>query len=120
MPDDTGFEVAPARYIKDGREVCDLMRDSCAEFGEMNGVEGDILFAAACLTHMIKYNHRVKDPVTDTDKARWWREMYLHVLNTENPDPRHNRPDFVPYSRVITDSVPLPGFEAFFNIAKKD
>lgn len=119
MADDTGFDSAPARYIKDGREVCDLMRDWCAEMGEIVGVPGDTLFAAACLTHMMKYNNRVKEPDIDREKSSWWLGMYLHIVTGSHPDPRHNRPDFVPYSRVFTDCVSLPGFEALSNIAKK-
>lgn len=109
MADDTGFEAAPVRYIRNGREVCDLMRDECARVGEMVGVEGDVLFAVACLTHMMKYTNRVKDPETDKEKALWWLRMYLHIVSAENPDPRHNRPDFVPYSR----SAVSPNTEGF-------
>lgn len=100
MPDDTGFDAAPARYTSGGREVCDLMRDKCAQMGEIVGVGGDVLFAAACLTHVMKYVERAKNPDNDREKARWWFEMYIHIVSEgQSPDPRHRRPDFVPYSR---------------------
>lgn len=92
--DTTGFDAMPDRHrSQSGREVCDLMRDAVS----------DEEFAAACLTHAIKYEQRNKSDL-DPDKARWWREMMIAVRG-QGPDPRHQRPTFEPYRRA---SLPEP------------
>lgn len=97
--DDTGFDRAPDRYTAKGRETVDKMRDECRALGREKGVDGDLLFAAACLTHHMKYLDRVKNPDTDPEKAEWWLRMYFHVLKGE-PDPRSQRPGFEPYEEA--------------------
>lgn len=109
----TGFDRAPDRYMASGRETVDKMRDEAyvvahnlAECGLIahDAIDnvGDILFGYACSTHALKYQDRAGlkgDAATDAMKAIWWDEMRLHSL-TGAPDPRADRPDFVPYGRL--------------------
>lgn len=96
--DDPGFDSAPARYTVHGREVVDVMRDRCRDMGRIVGVDGDVLFYAACMTHAVKYQLRKKNPKADDQKAQWWQMMAHHVSAPEMcKDPRADRPGFVPY-----------------------
>ena len=93
MSDDaTGFLVIPDRYKgKNGRERIDEIRDSMS----------DQEFAIGhCRGAAMKYDDRDKE-VFDPEKRRFYLEMALHVLSHgETLDPRHLRPDFVPYKRA--------------------
>jgi len=96
-----GRDYAPARYSAKGRETIDRIRDRL----------GDQSFVAFCEGNGMKYEDRagLKEGAAyevDRDKARWYREMADHVTAAlceppipGHPDPRHNRPGFVPYTR---------------------
>jgi hypothetical protein len=111
----TGFDRAPDRYSAKGRETVDRMRDeahsAAIELLNEIGAEPDLdipveaiarlMFAYACRTHELKYEDREglkDDPEQERKKAKWWRQMAAHVRG-EGPDPRHERPGFVPYVR---------------------
>lgn len=94
-PDSTGFDKIPDRYKGGGRETVDKMRDLCNQMGRDNGVSGDLLFRAACLTHELKYRDRIKNP-EDPEKADWWKQMADSIYGDE-PDPRSNREGYTPY-----------------------
>ena len=100
MSEELGFDKAPRRYSAHGRETVDRMRDLCHAEAEGRDIDGDVLFAVACMTHALKYADRkgLKGPAQDNlDKERWRREMSLHALcGTE--DPRAYRAGFAPYS----------------------
>ena len=110
---DDGYDKAPTRYMAEGRETVDRMRDYChvlaAEWlglpDEKLHEVADLLFEAACMTHAIKYQDRKGlkagvDLQRDVAAAAWWNSMRLHVKDpATNPDPRSTRPDFIPYVR---------------------
>lgn len=88
---DNGFGSAPKRYMLAGREVVDDLRDR----------HGDTAFRTFCLLTAEVYEARngaKGDPVGDAEKARWFHTMTKHV-DGDGPDPRAERPDFVPYQR---------------------
>lgn len=106
--DPTGYRAAPDRYIQQGRETIDRIRD----------VLGDEGFIAFCHGSSLKYRDRAGakgDPEGDADKARWYTQMARHVegvralrRKTSMPDgeieaiaqpfdPRRGRPNFTPY-----------------------
>lgn len=111
---DTGFDKAPDRYMTQGRETVDRMRDLCrkralewqADLGPDSIELIDLLFVVACETHKMKYSDRkgVKegvDPKRDIDAAAWWEQMAKHVQDPARfPDPRYTRVNFIPYSPV--------------------
>jgi len=118
-PADTGFDKAPTRYMAQGRETVDRMRDRCREIvrdtldaaglddfdpGSLTAALGDAIFAAACDTHTMKYEDRAgrKEGVPeerDMGAAGWWRQMAHHVRDPKRyPDPRAERPDFQLYT----------------------
>ena len=88
MNDDTGFTSAPARYLHQGREKIDEIRDSMS----------DAEFVAFCRGTALKYEGRNKGP-SDPEKLRFYQEMATHVANG-GPDPRHKRSDFTSYTRA--------------------
>jgi len=102
---DNGFKEAPARYMTSGREKVDEMRDRCHDLALAVGLDGfsdllagDVLFAAACVTHAMKYEGRDKgDPEGDAVKSAWWHAMNEHVMGFRS-DPRHERVGFVPWT----------------------
>ena len=127
QPDDinTGFLVAPTRYMVEGeREVVDLMRDQAyfeAGAGASVGlwpinndaeqrVIADFLFAYACDTHWMKYAHRrgrkgtAEDAERDREKADWWAQMSFHAHGLD-ADPRENRENYVPYAYPIVEEA---------------
>lgn len=95
-----GFDAAPAHYSGGDRETIDRQRDAV----------DDETFAAHCALCALKYLDRAgrKDPAKereDLEKARWYSEMAEHVQDPEHcPDPRSQRPGFVPYERIGTGS----------------
>lgn len=91
-PTDNGFRTAPARYMKDDRELIDQHRDKY----------GDEAFRIHCLIAADEYEYRngaKGDPEGDAEKAKWYRMMARHVEGN-GPDPRADRPGFVPYQRI--------------------
>lgn len=89
---DNGFRTAPARYMKDDRELIDQHRDKY----------GDEAFRIHCLIAADEYEYRngaKGDPAGDAEKAKWYRMMARHVEGN-GPDPRADRPGFVPYRRI--------------------
>lgn len=89
----TGFDRAPDRYTTKGRETIDRIRDTL----------GDAGFIAFCIGNAMKYEDRAGNKKgeaaeTDAEKARWYRQMALHVKSGA-ADPRIDRPDFTPYVR---------------------
>ena len=107
----TGLDRAPDRYSSKGRETIDRMRDAAYPLAEQflgkPGKEADALadamFAYHCNVTALKYEDRLglKDaPEQDAKKAYFYRTMASHVLSCGLlPDPRHERPGFVPYKR---------------------
>lgn len=119
-----GTDRPPARYTQGGRETIDVQRDRAwvvaVEVLEATGwgerVPGwpyatvqvasvaalaTALFAYHCDATADKYGARdghKGDREGDERKARFYRLMALHVRG-DGPDPRHQRPDFKPYSR---------------------
>lgn len=103
---DDGTERAPARYTAQGRETIDTMRDRApAYFMEAAlcpGTSlGDASFYVHCRLTADKYRARLGrkeavDATRDEACAVWYEQMAQHVLG-KGPDPRENRPDFVPY-----------------------
>lgn len=92
VPTDNGFKTAPARYTQQDRETIDRIRDKLGDEG----------FAAFCVGTEMRYDDRrgaKGDPDGDNEKARWFRMMAAHVAG-EGPDPRADRPGFVPYKRI--------------------
>lgn len=101
---DNGFDAAPDRYTQQGRETIDRQRDLAFEWAR-SSAEGltlslpDLLFAYFCEAQALRYEDRAGakgDPEGDAEKARWYKEMAIHVLGS-GPDPRANRPGFQPY-----------------------
>lgn len=89
---DNGFRAAPARYVQQDRETIDRIRDAMTDAG----------FVAFCLGTAMRYEDRggaKGDPDGDAEKARWYRQMIRHVSG-DGPDPRADRPGFVPYRRI--------------------
>lgn len=87
----TGFDRAPDRYSAKGRETIDRIRDDLGDEG----------FIAFCVGNAAKYEDRAGlkgSADEDMKKARWYRTMAAHVRG-EGPDPRAERPNFVPYAR---------------------
>ena len=107
MNDDTptGFDRAPDRYMGQGRETIDRMRDAAGELFE-RGLErglslGDAAFYVHCVLTAMKYEDRAGrkgDAREDNEKAMWYRRMANHLLGF-GPDPRAARPGFQPYTR---------------------
>lgn len=106
-----GFDRAPERYTTQGRETIDRMRDMAhtltdtlpSDFRGDRAKLADVMFAYHCLVTELKYQDRAGtkgDPEGDAKKAEWYHAMAMHVL-AGSPDPRADRPDFVPYSRVL-------------------
>ena len=91
----TGFDRAPTRYMAQGRETIDRIRDEL----------GDAGFIAFCKGNEIKYTDRAglkrgSDKETCFRKAYWYAAMWHHVRDPKNcKDPRWGRKDFVPYER---------------------
>ena len=93
----TGFDRAPDRYTGQGRETIDRMRDLAHT---LFGSGGDRVFAFFCLASAMKYGDRAgRKGSADEDraKARWYVGMARHVLG-RGPDPRSERPGFVPWT----------------------
>lgn len=98
-----GFEKAPDRYMQEGRETIDQIRDSMT----------DTEFVGFCRGNSIKYRSRAgaKDGDLDASKAIWYERMARHamaaqaetalgaMLDAATADPRCERPDFKPYVR---------------------
>lgn len=110
---DNGFDRAPERYIRTGRETIDRQRDRAHMFADWFASEhggdidaavlADFMFAFHCDACAIKYEDRggaKGDSDGDAEKVRWYRQMQYHVAG-ECPDPRSARPDFVPYQRKL-------------------
>lgn len=122
--DNDGHVQVPARYMASGRETVDRMRDLCRDFaaaavagGQVApGLEwppealarlGDLFFAAAALTHGLKYHDRMGrkegvDPARDARAEAWWTHMAGYAIGQEGsqgePDPRVSRAQgFTPY-----------------------
>jgi hypothetical protein len=105
-----GFDRAPARYTATGRETIDRMRDLAHERAAgwyQNAPRAlvehlaDVLFAYHCDATALKYEDRTglkDDAEQDRKKARFYRQMAAHARG-EGPDPRSERPGFVPYAR---------------------
>ena len=100
MTDSDGTATAPDRYMAQGRETIDRIRDRL-------GDEGFIFF---CRGNAMKYMDRagLKDSATkerDLRCALWYRQMARHVRLTSEwgldnvKDPRHERSGFEPYCR---------------------
>jgi len=92
--DQLGYDKAPDRYNRNGREAIDTIRDSMT----------DEQFVAFCRGNAIKYRDRTgaKGPAaTDEAKARWYEQMADHV-HRGLPDPRCGRDGFVEYERPDT------------------
>lgn len=90
----TGFAEAPSRYMASGRETIDRIRDALGDEG----------FVQFCTGTAMRYEDRagLKDGNSleqDLAKASFYRQMVAHVLDGRIPDPRFNRPNFVPYVR---------------------
>ena len=117
-----GFDRAPDRYSRNKRETIDRMRDRCYAIAEeprclgftCGGLEpmqrelADLLFSVHCELTSMKYADRCGlkgDAGVDDNKCQWYAQMALHVMKAEVPDPRANRPDFVPYSREEEDDT---------------
>ena len=99
---DDGHERAPDRYMARGRETVDRMWDLCHAMVPHDPNLADLVFAAACATHVLKYEDRAGHKLgvsseRDRAAAQWWKAMADHALG-EGPDPRASRPNFVPYS----------------------
>lgn len=96
--DDPGFDRIPSRYNQHGRETIDIIRDSMTDSG----------FADYCHGNALKYELRAgAKGGPDAEKARWYRMMCAHVERPdENPDPRHERPGFIPYVRQPDRRIP--------------
>jgi hypothetical protein len=105
-------ERAPDRYMATGRETIDRMRDLAhvaarKMCGHLAGPEdladvADAFFAYHCEATALKYADRAGlkgDADPDLVKRRFYLDMAAHVRG-EGPDPRANRPGFVPYRRV--------------------
>jgi hypothetical protein len=93
----TGHDRAPDRYTGQGRETIDRMRD----LAWATGLNPDEVFGFFCLATALKYHDRAGlkgDADEDLAKMRWYRAMALHALTGRHPDPRADRPGFVPYS----------------------
>lgn len=112
--EELGFDAAPPRYMTQGRETVDRMRDeafrravSLIQSGavEVKHVEelADALFLFACETHARKYRDRAGHKAgasaeEDRKKALFWEQMAAHVRDEgASPDPRSRRPGFTPY-----------------------
>ena len=105
-----GFDRAPDRYMGQERETIDRMRDEAHVLADAIVGAGisftpeklaDLLFAFHCRATAMKYSDRAGakgDVVGDHRKANWYRAMERHILKN-GPDPRAERPDFVPYKR---------------------
>lgn len=96
MNDDTptGFDRAPDRYMGQGRETIDRMRDAAGELFEratQHGLSiGDAAFYVHCVLTAMKYEDRAGrkgDAREDNEKAMWYRRMANHLLGF-GPDPR--------------------------------
>lgn len=107
MNDDspTAFDRAPDRYMGQGRETIDRMRDAAGELFEratMHGLEvGDAAFYVHCMLTAMKYEDRAGrkgDARQDIEKSMWYRRMANHLIGV-GPDPRAGRPGFKPYVR---------------------
>lgn len=105
--DDTahGFDRAPDRYMGQGRETIDRMRDVAGELFEhatLHGLGvGDAALYVHCVLTAMKYEDRTGrkgDAAVDVGKATWYRRMADHLLG-KGPDPRAERPGFQPYAR---------------------
>lgn len=112
-----GFDRAPDRYMREGREAVDVMRDRAHYYAQLItrtlklcGLDVDrdglanILFAYACETHAYKYRVRdgaKGDPEADAQKLAWWSQMAASALSAyigaDAQDPRSGRDGFVPY-----------------------
>ena len=100
-----GFDRAPDRYMGQGRETIDRMRDVAGELFEhatLHGLGvGDAAFYVHCVLTAMKYEDRTVrkgDAAVDVGKATWYRRMADHLLG-KGPDPRAERPGFQPYAR---------------------
>ena len=83
MKDDTGFDKAPARYMTQGRETIDRIRD----------LLGDAGFVAYCHGNALKYADRAGakgDPIGDAEKFRWYTQM-ADFVEGRGEDPRTYR-----------------------------
>lgn len=92
MDSETGFDRAPDRYSRQGRETIDRIRDSMT----------DTEFGAFCRGNAMKYMDRagMKGVAeADKDKAKWYMRMAMHIKQPSFADPRADRPDFQPYVR---------------------
>jgi len=91
--DNTGFNVAPLRYSRHGRETIDRIRDQL----------GDAGFVAYCRGQVLKYTDRAGlkgDEAEDLKKAEFYGQMADHVERpAEVKDPRAYRKAFEPYVR---------------------
>lgn len=88
---DNGFNVAPKRYTRLGRETIDRIRDQL----------GDAGFRAYCEGTLMRYLDRAGakgDYDGDMEKARWYQQMVDH-LDGRAEDPRSGRLGFEPYRR---------------------
>lgn len=106
-----GKDRAPDRYMSAGRETIDRMRDEAHVLADAIVAAGiqfdtvdklaDALFAFHCRATAMKYEDRAGakgDGSADYRKCAWYRAMERHIIRG-GPDPRAERPDFVPYTR---------------------
>jgi len=93
---DNGFSAAPPRYLGQGRETIDRIRD----------LLGDAAFVAFCVGTALKYADRAGakgDAAGDLEKRTWYTQMALATLDI-GPDPRAGRSGFVSYQRLPAPS----------------
>lgn len=128
MKDETGFTAAPSHYAGE-RETIDKQRDAArwlvrkflpiglmwaARVWPMSRLVtwlGDRAFCIHCGLTALKYRERAgkKAGTDDNSKRLFYHKMSLHAVNSaslEYPDPRHKRPDFVPYEEPKKDPTP--------------
>lgn len=93
----TGHDKAPLRYMSNGREAIDDMRDNSgkwfAEAKELGANDRDAAFYTHCLATAFKYRARLgkKDDIEqDNGKAEWYEQMARYVVGTDK-DPRAYR-----------------------------
>jgi len=106
--EEAGYDAAPLRYMKHGRETVDRMRDLCRETARMAGqgaVFGDSIFATLCSCQALKYSDRLglkEGGDGDVKKMLWWTSMAQHIAG-DGEDPRAGRAGFVSYREQSID-----------------